>query len=320
MSQTRQLRVFTEALRVAIIRKSVAVINIMYCTAEFQKAGIGVFPMSAGTHVGKGDWVAQRLIHNGMGVSYDIDGTDYERLEHGEFFVHPGEVICHWPLTWHEVTEYQGKPLQTIWCELGGPAVPEIASLFGVTRQAPVVRPARPEEVYSLFKEIVAGFHSRALFHPGHFLQRLCRVAELCSEGAGKTGVARRTPETLVQRAIRICETGMLSFPTVAELTKQLGVSQSTLLNACRRELRISAVELIVRIKLQKAKELLRTTDHKLSHIAEACGFHSLSHFIHSFREAECQTPGAWRQSTRSARGKKSRGVRDGSKLPRLVN
>ncbi len=268
----------------------------MYRTEEFLKAGIGLFPMSAGTHVGKGDWVRQRLIHNGMGVSYDIDGTDYERLEHHEFFVHPGEIVFHWPLVWHEVTEYQGQPLQTIWFELGGPAVPDIARLFGVSRQSPVARPARTDEVYGLFKEIVAGFHSRALLHPGHFLQRVCRIAELCCEGATRGASARRTPETLVQRAIRVCETGMLTFPTVTELAKRLGVSEGLLLNACRRELGISTVELIVRIKLQKAKELLRTTDHKLLHIAEACGFHSLSHFIHSFRQAERQTPGEWRQ------------------------
>lgn len=271
----------------------------MYCAEEFHRAGIGVFPMSAGTHVGKGDWVAQRLIHNGMGVSFDIDGTDYEHLEHGEFFVHPGEIIVHWPLVWHEVTEYQGQPLQTIWVELGGPSVPQIASLFGVSRQSPVVRPAKPEEVYALFKEIVAGFHSPVPLHPGHFLQRLFRVAELCRQGGSTEPAARRTPETLVQRAIRVCETGMLAFPTVAELAKRLGVSQRTLLDACRNELGISAVELIVRIKLQKAKQLLRTTDHKLLHIAEACGFHSLSHFIHCFHQAERQTPGEWRRKHR---------------------
>ncbi|MCX7827259.1 MAG: helix-turn-helix transcriptional regulator [Verrucomicrobiae bacterium] len=286
----------------------------MYRAEEFQKAGIGVYPMSAGTHVGKGDWVSQRLIHSGMGVSYDIDGTDYERLAHGEFFVHPGEIIVHWPLIWHEVTEYQGQPLQTIWCELGGPAVPDIARLFGVTRQSPVVRPARPDEVYALFKEIVAGFHSRTPLHPGHFLRRLCRIAELCCEGSVQSGPARRNPETLVQRAIRVCETGMLAFPTVAELARQLGVSQSTLLSACRRELRISAVELIVRIKLQKAKELLRTTDYKLLHIAEACGFHSLSHFIHSFHRAVGQPPGEWRQ-----RQKRSAEARTRRRWPRVL-
>lgn len=286
----------------------------MYCAEEFQKAGIGVYPLSAGIHVGKGDWVAQRLIHRGMGVSFDIEGTDYERLAHGEFFVHPGEVICQWPLTWHEVTEYQGTPLQTIWCELGGPAVPDIARWFRVTKESPVVRPAQPDEVYALFKEIVAGFHSPTPLHPGHFLRRLSRIAELCWEGASDGRLTGLRPETLIQRAIRVCETGMLTFPTVAELARQLGVSQNTLLNACRRELRISAVELIVRIKLRKAKELLRTTDYKLLHIAEACGFRSLSHFIQRFRGTEGQTPGEWREERK--RAAEPNGTRTGDPLP----
>jgi len=284
----------------------------MYRSDEFLKAGVGVFPMSAGVHVGKGDWVLQRLIHSGMGVSFDIDGTDYERLEHGEFFVHPNEIICHWPLTWHEVTEYQGEPLQTIWCELGGPAVPQIASVFGATRHAPVLRPARPDEVHNLFKEIVAGFHSHEALPPVHFLRRLYRVAELCRQGGSRESAPRRSAETLTQRAVRICETGMLTFPTVAQLARQLGVSQNTLLHACRSELGITAIELILRIKLQKAKQLLRATDHKLLHIAQACGFHSLSHFIHCFREAERRTPGEWRQKALTAR--KTPGRRRGIK------
>lgn len=269
----------------------------MYLPSDFHRAGIGVYPISAGLFVGDGKMVRRRMIHTGIGLSFDIEGTAHEIMEHGEFLVRPGEVICLWPQKWHDVTEHQRKPLQTIWCELTGPAVPEVSHLFGVTPDAPTVKPVNEDEVHALFKEIVAGFHAAETLHPGHFLQRFHRIAELCSQGRGEHAISsRRAPETLVQRAIRICETGMLTFPTVAQLAKQLAVSQNTLLHACRRELGISAVELIVRIKLDKARELLRTTDHKLLSIAQACGFRSPSHFIHTFRSAEKTTPEAWRR------------------------
>ncbi len=237
------------------------------------------------------------MIHRGMGISFDIEGSAHERMEHGEFLVRPGEVICLWPQKWHDVTEHQGVPLQTIWCEISGASVPDFARLFGATPEAPVIRPAREEEIHTLFKEIVAGFHSPEALHPGHFASRVYRIAELCAAGcASRSFPARRKSETLVQRAVRICETGMLTFPTVEQLAKRLGASQNTLLGACRRELGVSAVELIGRIKLDKARELLRTTDHKLLSIAQACGFRSLSHFMHAFRKAERKTPAAWRR------------------------
>ncbi len=289
-----------KACLIADIRKSAAVFRDyfpMYLPSDFQRAGIGVHPISAGLFVGDGRMVRRRMIHTGMGMSFDIEGTAHEIMEHGEFLVRPGEVICLWPQKWHDVTEHQRQPLQTIWCELTGPAVPEVIHLFGVTPDAPIVRPVNEEEVHALFKEIVAGFHAAETLHPGHFLQRFHRIAELCAQGHGAhASPSRRAAETLVQRAIRICETGMLTFPTVAQLARQLAVSQNTLLHACRRELGISAVELIVRIKLDKARELLRTTDHKLLSIAQACGFRSPSHFIHTFRSAEKTTPEAWRR------------------------
>jgi AraC-like DNA-binding protein len=274
----------------------------MYLPQDFQKAGVGVFPLSAGVHVGKGDWVAQRLIHQGMGVSYDIEGCAFEQNPQGDFLVRPGQVICLWPQTWHQVAEHEGKPLQTIWMELSGPAVPDVAQLFGATPRAPISKPSNPQEVHELFREIVAGFHSPDRLHPGHFLQRFYRIAELCAEGSRRGAPARRSAETLAQRAIRILETGMLIFPTVAQLATELGVSQNTLLNACRSELGISAVELITRVKLQKARELLRITDYKLLHIAQACGFRSLSHFMHAFRKAEHATPGEWRDQRGKAK------------------
>jgi len=268
----------------------------MYSLEEFRKTGVGVMPLSAGVHVGKGNWIAQRLIHQGMGLSYDIEGCAFEQNSKGDFLVRPGQVICLWPQTWHQVTEHEGKPLQTIWMELSGPAVPDIAQLFGVTPETPISKPSNPQETHKLFREIIAGFHSPDRLHPTHFLQRFYRIAELCAEGARGAHPMRRSVETLAQRAIRILETGMLTFPTVAQLASELGVSQNTLLNACRSEMRISAIELITRVKLQKARELLRITDYKLLHIAQACGFRSLSHFIHAFRKTENATPGEWRE------------------------
>jgi len=149
----------------------------MYRPEDFHKAGVGLYPARAGIFVGKGDMVGRRLIHEGMGVSFDIEGSAFEQMEHDEFLVRPGQVICLWPRAWHAVTEHEGMPLQTIWLELIGSVVPEVAHLFGATRDSPIARPAQPEEVHKLFREIVAGFFSPDGRHPGHFLRRFYRIA-----------------------------------------------------------------------------------------------------------------------------------------------
>lgn len=276
---------------------------LMYRIDDFRAGGAGVFPIAAGLHIGTGAWVAQRLLHKGMGVSYTVEGTAYDERDGGAFFVHPGEVILQWPGVCHECTEYDGQPLQTIWVELSGSGVPSIARLFGATPARPVLRPADPDEVHRLLNEIVEAFHSPRGYHPGHFLTHVYRVAQLCAVGSDAAGLpAERSPETLPQRARRLLESGMLSFPTVRELAEQLGVSQNTLLTACKQELGMSALDMITQVKLTKAKELLRITDSKLLHIARACGFRSTSHFIRVFSSTEHETPAAWRSARRRDR------------------
>lgn len=48
--------------------------------------------------------------------------------------------------------------------------------------------------------------------------------------------------------------------------------------------------------RIVQAKELIRTTDHGLSWIADSCGFESLPHFHRMFKRMTGQTPGAYKR------------------------
>jgi AraC-like DNA-binding protein len=238
-----------------------------------------------------------------MVLSLVVDGAAFERMEAGRFLVRAGQLLCLWPRQWHDVTEYEGKPLRTIHFDLDGPAVPAVAGAFGMTPTDRVRTLPEYGAAKLLFEQIVAGFHADEHLPPSHFLKRLFAVAELCMQDKhGQGGVPVREPETLVERAQRVCRTGLLVLPTVPALARRLGVCQNTLLNACRRELGITTVELLVRLKVEKARELLRTTDHKAASIAAACGFYSASHFAQCFRRIEGVSPSAWRHRSRSAK------------------
>lgn len=268
----------------------------MYSQNEFEQTGVGLWPVAGGMFSGRGNLVDLHAIcQQSMPFSYDIEGMAHERVEHGDFLVHPGEIVCFWPHTWHDLTEHQGVPLRTIHFDVIGQAVPAVAAWFGMTPERLVAKPSDPAEAYVLFKEIVAGFQSDIALPPSHFLRRFFRLAELC--GPGPERKARTVPETLVERAIRVCTSEMQLFPTVPELAAHLGVCQNTLLNACRRERGISAVELLRDLKLERARDLLRNTDHKLARIAAACGFRSQSHFIGCFQTATGMAPTAWREA-----------------------
>jgi transcriptional regulator GlxA family with amidase domain len=51
----------------------------------------------------------------------------------------------------------------------------------------------------------------------------------------------------------------------------------------------------ILKVRTEKAKELLRDTDHPVKSIAAATGFKRASHFIDIFKRFQAQTPNQYR-------------------------
>lgn len=52
-----------------------------------------------------------------------------------------------------------------------------------------------------------------------------------------------------------------------------------------KRETGVSLSDYIIRIRLEKARELLVTTNYKISHIAEMVGYESFPHFTRLFKK-----------------------------------
>ena len=67
----------------------------------------------------------------------------------------------------------------------------------------------------------------------------------------------------------------------------------------------MSISDFLAKVRIQMAKEQLRSTDHNIRMIAEECGFLSSNVFIRVFKKWEGITPGAYREQE-AARAKES--------------
>lgn len=90
----------------------------------------------------------------------------------------------------------------------------------------------------------------------------------------------------------------------LGELAAAYYFSPSHLSRLFKRTTGFQFSEFVQLVRIQRAQELLRTTDRKVSEIAEAAGFGNLSHFQHVFKKIVHCTPlqyrKAWRQRNRS--------------------
>jgi AraC-like DNA-binding protein len=77
----------------------------------------------------------------------------------------------------------------------------------------------------------------------------------------------------------------------VEELAKAAACSPTYLRRLFRAGLGMSPQQYLLQRRLQRAADLLRTTDHTVQQVAERCGFESLSHFHRCFRTRFGCTP-----------------------------
>lgn len=87
---------------------------------------------------------------------------------------------------------------------------------------------------------------------------------------------------------------------SIAAVAKRAGMSVRTLGRQFQRQTGISPYRWILRARVQRARELLETTDHSIERIADLCGFSSALSLRENFREQVLSSPTDYRRSFRS--------------------
>lgn len=265
----------------------------MYDIEEFKRAGAAVWPVGGGHFKGSGDIAERRFVTTNLGFSFIERGRMRERTPSGTHLCAAGQAICFWPMEWRTDSEPDGEPARAYYFFVDGPGSPAVANCFGMTPADRVRNADDPAAAKLLAKEIVAAIFSPEPHGPAHFLRRFHELAE--RHAAELEDLRQTTPETLSQKAVRLCHSSPLDRLTVASLASMLEVSQNTLIKACRKELGIPPVRLLIEAKLEKARQLLQTTELPVNQVACACGFASPSRFSVCFKAMHGTAPGEYR-------------------------
>jgi AraC-like DNA-binding protein len=82
----------------------------------------------------------------------------------------------------------------------------------------------------------------------------------------------------------------------IADMAARAHLSPSHFTAVFRQRFGMSPHQYVLRLRVQRAQELLRTTQHSLASIAELCGFADVHHFAKTFKRITEIAPGAYRQ------------------------
>jgi AraC-like DNA-binding protein len=139
-------------------------------------------------------------------------------------------------------------------------------------------------------------------------ISRACAVLETADAVSPRT---RRTPPSSprnglvawqVRRVTAYIEANLGRSMTASEISAVAHLGASHFQRAFRRCFGMSPHAFVVERRIQKAQELMLTTDTPLCEIALAVGFSDQSHLTTRFLRAIGTTPGVWRRAMRGNR------------------
>lgn len=87
---------------------------------------------------------------------------------------------------------------------------------------------------------------------------------------------------------------------TLKQIAESASISETECLRCFQRSIGTSPIRFLKEYRLQRAADLLRTTDESVTEIATACGFFDMSYFTRAFRQLYAATPTNYRTAVRS--------------------
>jgi AraC-like DNA-binding protein len=113
---------------------------------------------------------------------------------------------------------------------------------------------------------------------------------------------AQRWHRALIREAVRYLEDNFTRPVSVREIASRLHLSPNYLSTLFHRECGQTLRGYLVRLRVERARRLLRETDHPIKAIAGLAGFSDEYYFSRVFRRTLGHPPGAFRASEKSAK------------------
>ncbi|CAN5577105.1 DNA-binding transcriptional regulator [soil metagenome] len=197
-------------------------------------------------------------------------------------------------------------------CLRAGVSVPEQIAVIGADNDQPICLIAWPALSSVIINDKLRGYKAAAVLDD-MIAGRPVPKEPIYIEPAG---VARRAStdilaidDELISRALKFIRDRACDGIDVPEVVRQVPLSRSVLERRFRNLLGRTVNEEIVRLRLNKAIEMLSSTALELKAIAGRCGFRSQAYMTAVFRRKLGLTPGSYRKP--AAQPKLTRGMND---------
>jgi len=254
------------------------------------------------THIGHFSAAKGHYVERPHGTSQNvmigcISGSGSCLLRERKWKMEPGDLLFLPPRERHVYSANPLSPWTIFWIHFRGLRVDDYLYSLHVCSDRPVISVDEIgvffEAFEDTFRHATHGFSDAAMIGLSTAFARLLGLAKVHQRAPGNR--SRRVETRLLKVLARMRED--LAHPwTLEELARETHISVPHFTELCRKQTGMPPVSLLIRLRLQRAMDLLQQGNHNVAEAALAVGYEDAFYFSRIFSKHMGMSPSACRQ------------------------
>ena len=229
---------------------------------------------------------------------YCLEGQGWFEAAGQRWTISPGQLLFVLQDTPHGYGAIADKPWTVQWVHFSGSEAASYLQWLRVTPGAPIL-PVRDQlQMSRLFNELLAfcqmGYSHSFLLNGAALLRQILSLMVLQQSGT-TTNRGRIDVEVVIQFMLAHLAEKM----TVGRLARRANLSVSHFAHQFQRQMGYAPLDYFIRLRMQRACELLSTSGLLIQEIGQEVGYHDPYYFSRIFKKTMGESPRAYRQARR---------------------
>ncbi|MCM8710047.1 AraC family transcriptional regulator [Clostridium sp. SYSU_GA19001] len=243
----------------------------------------------------KGHIVNNRLLKDYV-IVYCIDGQGWLELEHKRYSIKSGDLFVCPPGIIHSYGADEKEPWTKYWIHFRGNNADAFASLLGVTAASPVIYIGENMKLQSFFQDVLhvlkAGYTNSNLILATAYLISICSYINHQRINNRLT----KKNDINIDKVINYMIDNLNTNLNLEQLSKYTNMSRYHFSKLFKEKTGYSPIDYYIRLKMQKACELLELSSIKIVNISEALGYNNQYYFSNTFKRIIGKSPQDYRK------------------------
>ena len=228
-------------------------------------------------------------------LHFIVSGRGTFEFDNHTYYLGPGQGFLIEPGTIATYTADAADPWHYIWVGFNGIMASKLLKDLWLSSKNPIYQSVDAERSVTFLQELleadISNFHIH-FYLIGSFYKFLSTI-QIAHNG--------QRGQRLFEDAMDFINNNYLYDLQIEDISRHLCIDRSYLYKIFMDNIHVSPQEYVIRLKIDKATELLTTTNESINDICYLSGFHDLAHFSKTFKKRTSLSPMDFRAAKKSS-------------------